>query len=143
MSRIDKQRNIIDFTLSSLLRRKGKSVSLILVYIFIVFLLGSVVLFTQAMKKEASLILKGTPEMVIQRIIAGRHDLIPISYIDKIMTIKGKVPGPPLGLLLRPGNGRELHLYCAGELYARPGTDRDRPRYFERKRGIRGGYALF
>lgn len=89
MSRVERQRNIIDFTLSSLLRRKGKNIALILVYILIVFTLGSVILFTQALKKEASLILAGTPEIVVQKLVAGRHDLIPTSYIEKIMTIKG------------------------------------------------------
>ncbi len=95
MSRIEKQRNMIDFTLSSLLRRKGKNISLILVYILIVFTLGSVVLFTQAMKKEASIILEGTPEIVVQRLVAGRHDLIPVSYAEKIAGIKGTGPAKP------------------------------------------------
>lgn len=89
MSRIGRQRNILDFTLSTLLRRKGKNISLILVYILVVFTLGSVVLFTQAMKKEAGLILEETPEIVVQRMIAGRHDLVPVSYIEKIMEIRG------------------------------------------------------
>ncbi|MHC1729023.1 MAG: ABC transporter permease [Syntrophobacteraceae bacterium] len=89
MSRIGRQRNILDFTLSTLLRRKGKNISLILVYILVVFTLGSVVLFTQAMKKEAGLILEETPEIVVQRMIAGRHDLVPISYIEKILEIRG------------------------------------------------------
>jgi ABC-type lipoprotein release transport system permease subunit len=95
MSRLEKQRNIIDFTLSSLLRRKGKNISLVLVYILIVFTLGSVVLFTQAMKKEASIILEGTPEIVIQKMVAGRHDLIPVSYAEKIAGIKGTGPARP------------------------------------------------
>ena len=89
MSRIERQRNIIDFTLSSLLRRKRKNISLVLVYILIVFTLGSVIFFTQAMKKEASLILDDTPEMVVQKMIAGRHSLFPVNYIDKISGIKG------------------------------------------------------
>ena len=89
MSRIERQRNIIDFTLSSLLRRKRKNIALVLVYILIVFTLGSVIFFTQAMKKEASLILADTPEMVVQRMAAGRQSLFPMGYIDKISTIKG------------------------------------------------------
>ena len=89
MSRVERQRNIIDFTLSSLLRRRGKNIALILVYILIVFTLGSVILFTQSMKKEASIILAGTPEIVVQRLVAGRHDLIPMQYIKKITAIKG------------------------------------------------------
>ncbi len=48
---IEKQRNILDFTLSSLLRRKGKNFALIVVYTLVVFGLGSVMFFTQALEK--------------------------------------------------------------------------------------------
>ena len=86
---IEKQRNILDFTLSSLLRRKGKNLALIVVYTLVVFALGSVMFFTQAMKKEAALILKETPEIIVQRLVAGRHDLIPLDYAQKISQIRG------------------------------------------------------
>lgn len=45
--------------------------------------------FTYAIKKEASLILKGAPEIVVQKIVAGRHDLFPVSYIETIKNIRG------------------------------------------------------
>jgi ABC-type lipoprotein release transport system permease subunit len=86
---IDREKNILDFTLSSLLRRKGKNLALLFVYTLIVFVLASVVFFTQAIKKEATTILKDAPEVIIQKSIAGRHDLIPIQYIEKVRTIKG------------------------------------------------------
>jgi len=86
---IERQRNIIDFTLSSLLRRKGKNVALVCVYTFVVFLLASVMFFIHSIKKEASIILKDAPEMVIQKMIAGRHELIPTGYMDKIKNIRG------------------------------------------------------
>jgi ABC-type lipoprotein release transport system permease subunit len=86
---IERQRNIIDFTLSSLIRRKGKNVALVCVYTFVVFLLASVMFFIHAIKKEASIILKDAPEMVIQKMIAGRHEPIPTGYMDKIKNIRG------------------------------------------------------
>jgi len=86
---IERQRNIIDFTLSSLLRRKGKNVALVCVYTFVVLLLASVMFFIYSIKKEASIILKDAPEMVIQKMIAGRHELIPTGYMDKIKNIRG------------------------------------------------------
>jgi ABC-type lipoprotein release transport system permease subunit len=88
---IERQRNIIDFTLSSLLRRKGKNVALVCVYTFVVFLLASVMFFIHSIKKEASIILKDAPEMVIQKMIAGRHELIPTKYMDKIKNIRGVI----------------------------------------------------
>jgi len=90
MSRfIEKQRHLIDFTLASLWRRKGKNLSLLAVYTAVVFFLASVMFFTSALKKEAALLLRGAPEVVVQRLLAGRHDLIPADYIDKIKGIPG------------------------------------------------------
>ncbi len=86
---IEKQRNVIDFTLSSLARRKGKNIALLLVYTLLVFLLASVMFFTHALRKEASLVLQGAPEIVVQRMAAGRHELIPGRYLDAIRGIRG------------------------------------------------------
>ncbi len=88
---IEKQRNILDFTLSSLLRRKAKNISLFLTYTLVVFLLGSAMFFTQAMKREASLILKDAPEMVVQRLLMGRYDPVPVDYLNKIKDIRGVI----------------------------------------------------
>jgi ABC-type lipoprotein release transport system permease subunit len=86
---IERQRNIIDFTLSSLFRRKGKNMALIFVYTLVVFMLASVVFFTHSIKEEASLLLKGSPEMVVQRFVAGRHEPIPVAYMNVIKEIRG------------------------------------------------------
>ncbi len=86
---IERQKNIIDFTLSSLLRRKGKNLALVSVYTLIVFLLASVMFLTYSLKKEASIILREAPEIIVQKTSAGRHDPIPISYADRIREIRG------------------------------------------------------
>lgn len=84
-----KQAYLIDFTLSSLLRRKGKNFGLLLVYTLIVFMLATVMLFTHALKKEAGIILQQSPEIIVQRLEAGRQALIPASYIEKIGRLRG------------------------------------------------------
>jgi len=89
MAWIDKQRNVIDFTLSSLLRRKGKNAALVAVYTAVVFVLASVMLFTHALKREASIVLRDAPEIVLQRMVAGRHDLMPVSYAAIVERITG------------------------------------------------------
>ena len=86
---IERQKNILDFTLASLLRRKRKNAALVLVYTLIVFLLSSVVFFTRAIEEEASILLKEAPEMIVQKLVAGRHELIPTSYLEKIRKIRG------------------------------------------------------
>ena len=86
---IEKQRNILDFTLASLARRKGKNIALVSVYTALVLLLASVMFFTHALRKEAALVLRDSPSMIVQRMVAGRHDLAPARYIDVIGSVKG------------------------------------------------------
>lgn len=80
---------LIEFTLSSLLRFRGKNFSLLVVYTLVIFLLASVMLFSNALRHEASLVLAQSPEMIVQRMVAGRHDLLPADYLDKASGIRG------------------------------------------------------
>jgi len=86
---VERQKNILDFTLSSLLRRMLKNLALASVYTLVVFLLASVMFFSSAIKKEASLLLQDAPEITVQRILAGRHSPIPLNYIERINDIPG------------------------------------------------------
>jgi ABC-type lipoprotein release transport system permease subunit len=86
---IERQKNILDFSLAALLRRKRKNAALVLVYTLIVFLLSSVVFFTRSIQKEAASLLAEAPEMIVQKLVAGRHELIPLSYLEKIRKIRG------------------------------------------------------
>ncbi len=86
---IERQRSFLDFALSSLLRRKWKNFSLLLVYTLMVFLISSVVFFTNGLRYEASAILKDAPGMIVQRTLAGRQTLVPIPYADMIKSIRG------------------------------------------------------
>ncbi len=112
---IERQRNILDFTLSSLWRRKGKNAALVSVYTLVVFMLASVVFFVYSIKKEASIILQGAPEMVVQRMVAGRHDPIPLRYMDKIKEIRGvnSVRGRLWGYYYDPVAGANYTLIVA------------------------------
>ena len=84
-----RQKYLIDFTLSSLKRRLTKNLGLLLVYTLIVFLLASVMLFTHSLRREAGIILESSPEIILQRLVAGRHDLMPAEYLDRIGRIRG------------------------------------------------------
>jgi hypothetical protein len=86
---LERQRYLLDFTLSSLARRKGKNAVLLTVYAALVFTLASVVLFTHALRAEAALVLRGAPEVVVQRLAAGRHDLISDRHVQAISGIRG------------------------------------------------------
>jgi len=84
-----RQRHLIDFTLASLMRRKGRNAGLLAVYTLLVFVLASAMLYAHALRHEVGTILGGTPEVVLQRLVAGRHDLIPPGYIERIGRVRG------------------------------------------------------
>ncbi len=86
---IERHKNILEFSLSSLLRRKTKNLSLLAIYTLIVFAIASLLFFLSAMKREATLILKDAPDMVVQRMVAGRQDLVPLAYAKEIAALRG------------------------------------------------------
>jgi ABC-type lipoprotein release transport system permease subunit len=124
MSRLNRQRNIIDFTLSSLLRRKRKNTALVLVYTLVVFGLASVLFSIQALKREACSILQQSPDIVIQRLVAGRHDLIAESYVEKVKNIRGvqTVQGRLWGYYYDPTSGANYTLMVPDGLFRGEGT---------------------
>jgi ABC-type lipoprotein release transport system permease subunit len=85
----NRQRNILEYTLLSLYRRKGRNFALVAVYSLIIALLTSVSFLTSSIKNEALEILKESPEIIVQRLSAGRHDLIPSSYLEALQDIRG------------------------------------------------------
>ncbi len=81
--------NILDYTLLSLLRRKFRNSGIVLVFSFVICITGSVLLLTYAFKREAVLVLGNVPELIVQKMSAGRHELIPVSFSEKIREIPG------------------------------------------------------
>lgn len=86
---IERQRYLIDYTLAALARRKGRNLGLLVVYTALVFVLASVMLFGQALRGEAAALLADAPELVVQRLLAGRHDLIPADYLERLGRLRG------------------------------------------------------
>lgn len=84
-----KHTRILEFALSSMLRQKFKNMAILLVYSLIVFLLSSVLFLTHALKKEAIELLKWSPELIVQSMKGGRHELIPLRYAEEIRKIRG------------------------------------------------------
>lgn len=86
---LEKQLNILDFSLSSLWRRKLKNIGIMLVFALVIFLLGSFQMLTGALSNSADAVLESTPEITIQKMSAGRQEAIPLSYKDKLQSIYG------------------------------------------------------
>lgn len=92
---LEQQRYLIDYTLSSLLRRKLRNLGLIAAYSLVVFALASVMLLSHALREEARELLAKAPEVTLQRMVMGRHDMIQEEEIAKVDEIRGvrKVQG--------------------------------------------------
>ncbi|MEE9609854.1 MAG: FtsX-like permease family protein, partial [Desulfatiglandales bacterium] len=75
-------------------------------------------------KQEASIILKGAPEIMVQRLVMGRHDLIPVSYMDKIKKIRGVQSVKPRwwGYYYDPTNGANYTLMVREDFPHGPGN---------------------
>lgn len=80
---------MLEFALVCLWRQKLRHALTLIVYGFVVFVLASVLMMAGGLKHEASLLLAGAPELVVQRLSAGRHEWIPLSQAESIMSIRG------------------------------------------------------
>ncbi len=80
---------ILEYTLSALIRRKAKNLSLVLVYAFTIAALASVLFLTNALKFEAVSSLEAAPDIIVQRVSGGRHALIETSAVAAIQNLPG------------------------------------------------------
>jgi cell division protein FtsX len=121
MKWIERQRAFMDFTLSSLGRRKFRNLSLLMVYALVIFLVSSVIFFANALRKEAQTVLEGSPEMIVQRTVGGRHSLIPTNYAAKIDRIRGTSAVKPRlwGYYYHPAS-RSNYTIMVPEKFGRP-----------------------
>lgn len=88
-SRVERLRHILDLSLSLVWRRKGKTLALFLVYAVVVFLPASVLFLVDSLRGMSRVLLREGPEIVVQRIVMGRHDLFPREYAERIRAIPG------------------------------------------------------
>ncbi len=86
---------ILEQALSGLRRRWGKSLAIVLVFAFTVSVLASVLFLTHALRSEAVELLAAAPDLVVQRQVAGRHDLVPEEYAREIGTLPGVARAEP------------------------------------------------
>ncbi|MBS0002093.1 MAG: ABC transporter permease, partial [Thioalkalivibrio sp.] len=84
-----RQRYLLDHTVASMTRRRARNLGLLLVYTTMVFLLASVLFYSSALKQEAALLLAEAPDIVVQRMVAGRHALISGQHAQTLRAIRG------------------------------------------------------
>jgi ABC-type lipoprotein release transport system permease subunit len=84
-----RQRYLIDHAFASLARHKSLNLGLLLVYTLIVFGLASVMMFSHALRSEAAILFAESPDLVLQHVTLGRHELIPADYLPTLEKIPG------------------------------------------------------
>jgi ABC-type lipoprotein release transport system permease subunit len=86
---VERHKKILEYTLSSLFRRRYKNLALIAIFSLVVTVLSSILFLTHSFKTEAMNVLEGTPALIVQKMSGGRHDLIPTEYMRRIKDIPG------------------------------------------------------
>jgi ABC-type lipoprotein release transport system permease subunit len=86
---IEKNLNILDYSLASLWRRKLKNLTVMLVFALVIFLLASFQMLTSALTKAAEDSLAHAPDITVQKMSAGRQTAIPLTYIEQLHGIWG------------------------------------------------------
>lgn len=80
---------LIEYALSSLFRQKYKSFFVLSVFSLLTFLLTSVFFITNSIKYELDSTLKALPQIIVQKMQAGRQDEIDVDIVDNILSIAG------------------------------------------------------
>ena len=84
-----RQGALLEFGLASLLRHRGKTVVLGAVLTLIVFLLTSLAFLRSSVRFEAAAMLQEAPDLIVQRLVAGRQELVPQTAVAAVRTIPG------------------------------------------------------
>lgn len=84
-----KHLNILEYTLSYVVRRKGKNLATVVVFTLIILTVGSIVMLTTSLEGEAEEVLAFAPDITVQKLVAGRQHTLNESYASEIEGIKG------------------------------------------------------
>lgn len=80
---------LVEYAINSLLRQKYKTIFITAVLTTLIFLLTSMFFITNSIKHELQSTVEALPEIVVQKIKAGRHEDLDVSVGDDILDITG------------------------------------------------------
>ena len=80
---------LIEYAINSILRQKSKNIFIVTVFTMLVFLLSSIFFISSSLKYELNLTLDSLPQIIVQKVKAGRHYDIDLYVLDDILTING------------------------------------------------------
>jgi ABC-type lipoprotein release transport system permease subunit len=80
---------LMEYALNAILRQKYKSIFITIVFTLLTFLLTSVFFITNSIRYELDSTVDSLPEIIVQKIKAGRHYDIDVDVVDSILDISG------------------------------------------------------
>ncbi|MCE1237843.1 MAG: FtsX-like permease family protein [Hyphomicrobiales bacterium] len=85
----ERRRHLVDFAVGSLARHPTKNLGLVVTYALVVFLVGSVMLYGSAIRREAAAMLSSGPEITAQAMVMGRHDMSTSADVAALKGLRG------------------------------------------------------
>ena len=85
----ERQKNIIDYSMQSLLRRRSKNILILIIFVLLVFAVSSILFITGSLTQEMMMTSNDLPDITVQRILGGRQVNVPASVIPEIENIPG------------------------------------------------------
>lgn len=80
---------LIEYAINAILRQKSKSFFILFVFTLLTFLLTSVFFITNSIRYELDSTVDTLPQIIVQKIKAGRHYDIDVDAVDSILEIAG------------------------------------------------------
>jgi ABC-type lipoprotein release transport system permease subunit len=80
---------LIQYAINSILRQKSKSLFITIIFTILTFLLTSIFLITHSIKYELDLTVDSLPQIIVQKMKAGKAYDIDTSVVDEILEISG------------------------------------------------------
>ncbi len=106
---------IFDFAIAMLRRNPAKTLVVVVVYSLLVAIMASLLFYLRACRRESHHLLADSPEIIVQRVRGGRHELTPVDRADGIREIRGVGDVTPRvwGYSYDPPTGATLTLWGA------------------------------
>ena len=84
-----RQHAVLEFALACLLRRRAKVAVLGAVLTLTVFLLASLAFLGTSIRLEAAAVFRDAPDLIVQRVVAARQELVPRGAVAAVQAIPG------------------------------------------------------
>ncbi len=80
---------LVEYAINAILRQKYKSLFIVTIFTLLTFLLTSVFFITNSIRYELDSTVDALPQIIVQKIKAGRHYDIDVNLVDDILGISG------------------------------------------------------